>query len=85
MSGFAAGADDQTDDPAIGVPHIRPLNITNTAELRFEGTKMVPRYALDPGDFLTQGEVLFNNTNSTAWVGKTVVFNAASSPTVPQS
>jgi type I restriction enzyme S subunit len=29
-----------------------------------------------PGDFLKKGEVLFNNTNSTAWVGKTVVFDA---------
>lgn len=76
VSGFAAGRDDQTDDPALGVPHIRPLNITNTAELTFEGTKMVPRSAVAPGDFLKQGEVLFNNTNSTAWVGKSVVFDA---------
>lgn len=76
ISGFAAGGDDQTDDPALGVPHIRPLNITNTAELTFEGTKMVPRSAVAPGDFLKQGEVLFNNTNSTVWVGKTVVFDA---------
>lgn len=75
MSGFAAGGDDQTDDPTVGVPHIRPLNITNTAELTFEGTKMVPRAAVAPGDFLKKGEVLFNNTNSTAWVGKTVVFD----------
>jgi type I restriction enzyme, S subunit len=76
VSGFAAGGDDQTDDPSIGVPHIRPLNISNTAELHFDGTKMVPRSAVEPGDFLKQGEVLFNNTNSTAWVGKTVVFDA---------
>lgn len=76
VSGFAAGGDDQTDDPALGVPHIRPLNITNTAELKFEGTKMVPRSAVGPGDFLKKGEVLFNNTNSTSWVGKTVVFDA---------
>ncbi|MCX5887933.1 MAG: restriction endonuclease subunit S [Deltaproteobacteria bacterium] len=76
VSGFAAGRDDQTDDPALGVPHIRPLNITNTAELTFEGTKMVPRSAVVPGDFLKQGELLFNNTNSTAWVGKSLVFDA---------
>lgn len=76
QSGFAAGGDDQTDNPAIGVPHIRPLNITNTAELTFEGTKMVPRAKMEPGDFLRNGEILFNNTNSTAWVGKSVVFNA---------
>lgn len=75
VSGFAAGGDDQTDDPRVGVPHIRPLNISNTAELHFDGTKMVPRSAVEPGDFLKQGEILFNNTNSTAWVGKTVVFD----------
>lgn len=76
VSGFAAGRDDQTDDPALGVPHIRPLNITSNAELHFDGTKMVPRSAVSPDDFLKQGEVLFNNTNSTAWVGKSVVFDA---------
>ena len=76
VSGFAAGGDDQTDDPTLGVPHIRPLNITNTAELTFENTKMVPRSAVTPADFLKRGELLFNNTNSTAWVGKTVVFDA---------
>jgi type I restriction enzyme, S subunit len=60
----------------VGVPHIRPLNISNTGELHFEGTKMVPRDAVAPADFLQQGEILFNNTNSTAWVGKSVVFDA---------
>jgi type I restriction enzyme S subunit len=76
VSGFAAGGDAQTDDIDTGVPHIRPLNITSDAELTFEGTKMVPRDCLSPSDYLTKGEVLFNNTNSTAWVGKTVVFDA---------
>lgn len=76
VSGFAAGGDDQTDDAAVGIPHIRPLNISNTAELHFNGTKMVPRSAVAKNDFLKKGEVLFNNTNSTAWVGKTVVFDA---------
>jgi type I restriction enzyme S subunit len=76
QSGFAAGGDDQTDDPSVGIPHIRPLNITSTGELHFDGTKMVPRSAVEPGDYLRPGEVLFNNTNSTAWVGKSVVFDA---------
>jgi type I restriction enzyme S subunit len=76
VSGFAAGGDAQTDDPESGIPHIRPLNITNTAELTFKSTKMVPRSGLAQSDLLTKGEVLFNNTNSTSWVGKTVVFDA---------
>lgn len=75
ISGFAAGADDQTDDSAVGIPHIRPLNITNSGELTFEATKMVPRAAVEPVDFLKRGEILLNNTNSTVWVGKTVVFD----------
>jgi type I restriction enzyme, S subunit len=37
---------------------------------------MVPRSAIDLEDVLQQGEILFNNTNSTAWVGKSVVFDA---------
>jgi restriction endonuclease S subunit len=76
ITGFAAGGGAQTKDLSEGVPHIRPLNITNTAELTFEGTKMVPRSAVGPSDFVKKGEILFNNTNSTAWVGKTVVFDA---------
>jgi type I restriction enzyme, S subunit len=75
QSGFAAGGDDQTDDPDEGIPHIRPLNISSTAELHFENTKMVPRSSVEFADLLRQGEVLFNNTNSTAWVGKSVVFD----------
>lgn len=77
VSGFAAGGDDQSDNLTSGIPHIRPLNITNTAELRFTETKMVPRSALAPTDLLQKGEILFNNTNSTAWVGKTVVFDVS--------
>lgn len=76
QTGFAAGGEDQTNDPNFGVPHIRPLNISNTAELHFEGTKMVPRSAVELSDLIQHGEVLFNNTNSTTWVGKSVVFDA---------
>lgn len=76
LSGFAAGRDEQTADPTLGIPHIRPLNISNTAELHFDGTKMVPRSSVSPESLLRLGEVLFNNTNSTAWVGKTVVFDS---------
>ena len=75
ISGFAAGGNDQTDDPSLGIPHIRPLNISNTAELHFSNTKMVPRGTVEPSDILKKGEILFNNTNSMAWVGKTVVFD----------
>jgi len=73
-SGFAAGRQDQAEDQTDGVPHIRPLNITGRGQLTFDGTKYVPRASVKPGDMLAKGEVLFNNTNSTEWVGKTTVF-----------
>ena len=73
-SGFAAGRQDQAGDETNGVPHIRPLNITSLGELTFDGTKYVPRASMKPGERLAKGEVLFNNTNSTEWVGKTTVF-----------
>lgn len=74
-TGFAAGAADQSDKEAGGIPHIRPLNIRPTGEITLEGTKRVPAVALRRGDLLTGGEILFNNTNSALWVGKSAVFD----------
>lgn len=76
QSGFAAGSEEQESDPEVGIPHIRPLNITGSAELHFEGTKMVPRASVGAEDIIRPGEILFNNTNSSMWVGKSVVFDA---------
>lgn len=73
-SGFASGREDQADDAQSGVPHIRPMNITPHGEFSLLGSKFVPREAVSASDWLQPGEVLFNNTNSTAWVGKTAVF-----------
>ncbi len=73
-SGFASGRDDQADDAESGVPHIRPMNITPQGEFSLANAKFVPHSAVSAGDWLQKGEVIFNNTNSTAWVGKTGVF-----------
>ena len=73
-SGFAAGGDNQAFDDIVGIPHIRPLNITSKGDMILEGTKYVPRANLPQRQLLTAGEVLFNNTNSAIWVGKTCVF-----------
>ena len=73
-SGFASGRDDQADDAESGVPHIRPMNITPQGEFSLANAKFVPRAAVSAADWLQKGEVIFNNTNSTAWVGKTGVF-----------
>ncbi|MDX2078645.1 MAG: restriction endonuclease subunit S [bacterium] len=74
-TGFAAGGDDQAFDSITGIPHIRPLNLTSDEELTIEDTKYIPIDRPKPIDYIQKGEVLFNNTNSSIWVGKSVVFN----------
>lgn len=76
QTGFAAGRGDQAEEEEGGIPHIRPTNITWHGDLVFAGTKYVPPVDLKPTDFLASGEVLFNNTNSMLWVGKTAVFDS---------
>ena len=73
-SGFAAGRQDQAFNDDEGFPHIRPLNIKPFGEIIFEGTKYVPKESVKKEDFLVNNEVLFNNTNSMEWVGKSAVF-----------
>ncbi|MHA7969611.1 restriction endonuclease subunit S [Rhizobium sp. CAU 1783] len=74
-SGFAAGSKDQARDGVASIPHLRPLNLNGYGELTLEGTKSVPRDNVSESEFLKPGEVLFNNTNSAEWVGKTAVFD----------
>ncbi|MBI5374412.1 MAG: restriction endonuclease subunit S [Candidatus Schekmanbacteria bacterium] len=73
-TGFAAGREVQSFNEDEGIPHVRPLNITQHGEITFEGTKLVPHNTVRSNDKLQPGEVLLNNTNSTEWVGKTTVF-----------
>jgi type I restriction enzyme S subunit len=65
-SGFACGSHNQTGD---GIQHLRPMNITSKGEINLEDARHVP------ADFnakrLREDDVLFNNTNSPALVGKT--------------
>lgn len=74
-SGFAAGSKDQARDGVLSIPHLRPLNLNGYGELTLEGTKSVPRDNVSESELLKPGEVLFNNTNSAEWVGKTAVFD----------
>jgi type I restriction enzyme S subunit len=73
-SGFAAGRQDQAQGDEAAVPHLRPLNLNAWGELSIAETKSVPASRVKEDDYLEQGEVLFNNTNSAEWVGKTAVF-----------
>jgi len=75
-TGFAAGREMQAFDETKGIPHIRPINISAKGELSFEGTKYVPRNSVSQSDVIQPNEVLFNNTNSTEWVGKSAVFES---------
>ena len=74
-SGFAAGRQDQARGDKAAVPHLRPLNLNAWGELSIAETKSVPASRVKEGDYLEKGEVLFNNTNSAEWVGKTAVFD----------
>ncbi|RYE41450.1 MAG: restriction endonuclease subunit S [Hyphomicrobiales bacterium] len=74
-SGFAAGRQDQAHGEDQGVPHLRPLNLNAWGELSISETKRVPASAVSAGDYIQHGEVLFNNTNSAEWVGKSAVFD----------
>ena len=70
--GFAC----QPTDGASGIPQLRTNNVSPDGGIDLSETKRVPankarieKYSLKPGD------VLFNNTNSPALVGKTAVFD----------
>lgn len=74
-SGFAAGRQDQVQGDEVGVPHLRPLNVNAWGELSISETKRVPVSSVGENDYISRGEVLFNNTNSAEWVGKSTVFD----------
>lgn len=62
--GFASGRHNQD---GRGVLHLRPMNIDSHGCIVFEKSKYV---AGDDSRRVLAGDVLFNNTNSPAWVGK---------------
>lgn len=74
-AGFASG---QSSVDTVGVPHVRPMNISEDGKFVPEGMKCISEeefkgredYALDAGD------VLFNNTNSVELVGKTCLIES---------
>lgn len=77
-SGFAAGkAEQANDDEAGSIIQIRPTNVSEEGELYFDKNIYISKDTLKKrhNDILQKGEVLFNNTNSQEWVGKTAFFN----------
>jgi type I restriction enzyme, S subunit len=63
--GFPSGKHNQEN---IGVPHLRPMNISREGKLVFSQLKSVE---ITNYPSLMSGDVLFNNTNSPELVGKT--------------
>jgi type I restriction enzyme, S subunit len=63
--GFPSG---QHNQEGKGVPHLRPMNISAKGEIDLSEVKYVEATDYDR---LMYGDVLFNNTNSPALVGKT--------------
>jgi len=69
--GFAIGRQDQVGEED-GILQIRPTNIDNNGLLKYDKNVYVPEMKDIP--FVESGVVLFNNTNSQEWVGKTAYF-----------
>lgn len=68
QSGFSSGKHNQTGD---GIPHLRPMSVSPLGEITLEGVRYI---AADAGILrLAEDDVLFTNTSSTVWVGKTAV------------
>ena len=70
-SGFSSGIHNQN---GIGIPHIRPMNISISGLLNKSIIKYVD--AKKNAKRLKKNDVLFNNTNSPELVGKTTVINS---------
>ena len=64
-SGFPCG---KHNTEGKGVPHLRPMNISPNGEVDLSFVKYVEASGYDA---LQEGDVLFNNTNSPDWLGKT--------------
>jgi type I restriction enzyme, S subunit len=68
--GFASGKHNSEGD---GIVHLRPMNITREGRIDLSDV----RYVQDATDRrVHSGDVLFNNTNSPALVGKTALVNS---------
>ena len=71
-SGSGAGKQDQARKES-GIIQIRPTNIKEYGILNFDKNIYIPADELTDSSLLEVNDVLFNNTNSQEWVGKTAV------------
>jgi len=75
-TGFAAGKQNQSENKD-GIVQIRPTNIDEFGNLKFDKIITLPSSLLDERaeDIIQKNEVLFNNTNSQELVGKSAYFD----------
>lgn len=68
QSGFSSGKHNQAGE---GIPHLRPMSVSPFGDITLEGVRYI---SSDTGILrLADSDVLFTNTSSTLWVGKTAV------------
>jgi type I restriction enzyme S subunit len=67
-NGYSSGKHNQTGQ---GIPHLRPMNVSPDGEISMEDVLYVSPSA--GGLRLAKDDVLFTNTSSTLWVGKTAL------------
>jgi type I restriction enzyme, S subunit len=71
-SGFSSG---KHNELGHGIPHFRPMNVSASGEIALDELRYISESA---GDLrLADNDVLFTNTSSTLWVGKTAVVKDA--------
>ena len=75
ITGFAAGKASRAEPEDDSVPQIRPTQILPNGEIDLSDAYGIRIGDISIRDYLQNGEVLFNNTNSSAWVGKSAVFS----------
>jgi hypothetical protein len=73
-TGFAAGKQDRVNSDENVALQIRPTQILPNGEIDLSDAYSIALSEINDADKLIDGEVLFNNTNSTSWVGKSAVF-----------
>jgi type I restriction enzyme S subunit len=71
--GFACGKNTRDGQ---GIPHLRPMNVSEKGQIDLYDLKFVPESECSKSErFVNEGDVIFNNTNSPALVGKTAYYN----------
>lgn len=67
-SGYSSGKHNKA---GAGIPHLRPMNVSPDGEIAMDDVRYVPPSA--DSLRLAKDDVLFTNTSSTVWVGKTAL------------